>query len=203
MAQNYRIYINDNTLFIADTMPNQTLEFQQLETEGFDFLTFYKNLKKIKGKNYLLITDDAKETFKSIKRKLTVIKAAGGLVTNANGEYLFIFRNKKWDLPKGKVEKKEKIKIAAVREVEEECGVTIESRDQLLCKTYHMYELGNKVILKRTNWYKMTVKGLPALVPQVEEGITEAVWVAPTLVSEKMKNTYPLILDVLEADHLI
>ncbi|RZJ75129.1 MAG: NUDIX domain-containing protein, partial [Flavobacterium sp.] len=132
-----------------------------------------------------------------------VIKAAGGLVTNANGEYLFIFRNKKWDLPKGKVEKKEKIKIAAVREVEEECGVIIETRDQLLCKTYHMYELGNKVILKRTNWYKMTVKGLPTLVPQVEEGITEAVWVAPTLVSEKTKNTYPLILDVLEADHLI
>ena len=184
-------------------MPNQTGEIQQLETEGFDFLTFYKNLKKSKSNNYFLRSLNPKQTFKTIKKRLTVIKAAGGLVNNAKGEFLFIFRNKKWDLPKGKVEKEEKIKVAAVREVEEECGVKVETRDKLLCKTYHVYELGQKVILKRTNWYKMTVKNSPKLVPQTEEGITEAAWVAPLNVPAKTTNTYPAILDVLRADSLI
>jgi 8-oxo-dGTP pyrophosphatase MutT (NUDIX family) len=125
------------------------------------------------------------------------------LVANAKGEYLFIFRNKKWDLPKGKVEKGEKMKVAAVREVEEECGVKIEKRNDRVCKTYHVYEMGNELVLKRTNWYYMTVKGNPKLVPQVEEGITEAVWVPPHEVKTKIKNTYPLIIDVLKSEELI
>ncbi len=151
----------------------------------------------------MLISRKPKELFQAIKKKLTVIKAAGGLVENANGEFLFIFRNKKWDLPKGKVEKEEKIKTAAVREVEEECGVKIEKREDRLCKTYHVYELGNKLILKRTSWYKMWVKGSPKLVPQKDEGITSAVWVNPLGIQSKIKNTYPLILDVLKAENLV
>ncbi|WP_235969793.1 NUDIX hydrolase [Pedobacter planticolens] len=151
----------------------------------------------------MLITKTPKELLKSIKKKLTLIKAAGGLVENAKGEFLFIFRNKKWDLPKGKVEKGEKVKDTAVREVEEECGVKIEKREERLCKTYHIYELGGKVILKRTSWYKMFVKGSPKLIPQKEEGITTASWVAPLGIKVKMKNTYPLILDVLKAESLV
>ncbi|MFA6277058.1 MAG: NUDIX domain-containing protein [Pedobacter sp.] len=203
MAQKYRIYINDNTLFIGVTVPKQLEKIQQLDTEDFDFITFYRNLKKSKQKHYMLITKTPKELLKSIKKKLTLIKAAGGLVENAKGEFLFIFRNKKWDLPKGKVERGEKIKVTAVREVEEECGVKIEKREERLCKTYHVYELGGKVILKRTNWYKMFVKGVPKLIPQKEEGITTASWVAPLGVKAKIKNTYPLILDVLKAESLI
>ncbi len=190
-------------MFIADTVPRQIDKIQQLDTEYFDFPTFYRNLKLSKQKNYVLISKRPKELFQSIKKKLTIIKAAGGLVENANGEFLFIFRNKKWDLPKGKVEKEEKIKTAAVREVEEECGVKIERRDERLCKTYHVYELGNKLILKRTSWYKMWVKGAPKLVPQKDEGITSAVWVNPLGIQGKIKNTYPLILDVLKAENLI
>ena len=56
---------------------------------------------------------------------LPLIEAAGGLVKNENGDYLFIYRNDKWDLPKGKIEKDEKTKVAAVREVEEECGIAV------------------------------------------------------------------------------
>ncbi|MNJ92883.1 Diadenosine hexaphosphate hydrolase [compost metagenome] len=199
----YRIYINDNTLFITHELPTQIEKIQQVEVEGFDFESFYKNLKNSKKKNYLLLTKNPSSVFKKIKNDLSLIKAAGGLVTNAKGEFLFIFRNKKWDLPKGKVDKGEKVKDAAVREVEEECGVKIEKRNDRICKTYHVYEMGGELILKRTSWYHMTVKGSPKLVPQQEEGITEAVWIAPHEIKAKIKNTYALITDVLKSEELI
>ena len=190
-------------MFITHEIPAQIDKIQQLEVAGFDFEEFYKSLKSSKKKNYLLLTKNTTAIFKKIKDDLTIIKAAGGLVTNAKGEYLFIYRNKKWDLPKGKVEKGEKVKIAAVREVEEECGVKIEKRNDRICKTYHVYEMGGELILKRTSWYHMTVKGSPKLVPQVEEGITEAVWIAPHEIKAKIKNTYALITDVLKNEKLI
>jgi NAD+ diphosphatase len=63
--------------------------------------------------------------FKKLKEKIPVQKAGGGLVYNKNGEILFIFRNGKWDLPKGGKEKREKMKLTAMREVEEETGVQV------------------------------------------------------------------------------
>ena len=190
-------------MFIADRVPKQIAKIQQIETEGFDFLTFYKNLKKGTKKDYVLVHKNPKELFQAIKKKLTIIKAGGGLVANANGDFLFIFRNKKWDLPKGKVEKDEKLKKTAIREVEEECGVKIEKREDLLCKTYHIYELNGKVILKRTNWYKMNVKGVPKLIPQKEEGIDKAVWLSPNKLDVVVKNTFPSIMDVIETANLV
>ncbi len=189
-------------MLIADAMPKQQANLQQLDSEEFEFLTFYKNLKK-GAKNYLLVVKRPKVVFKSIQKKLTVIKAAGGLVENNKAEFLFIYRNKKWDLPKGKAEKGEKIKVTAVREVEEECGVEILKRGKLLCKTYHIYEMNATVILKRTTWYKMKVKGAPKLIPQKEEGITSAVWVDPNQIKTKIKNTYPLIIEVLTEGKLL
>jgi 8-oxo-dGTP pyrophosphatase MutT (NUDIX family) len=203
MAQKYRIYINDNTLFIADVAPEQNEDIQQIDTQSFDFLTFYKKLGKGSKNQYLLLSDDPKAVFQNLKSKCQLIKAAGGLVRNSAGDYLFIFRNKKWDLPKGKVEKKEKMKAAALREVEEECGVKIQSNNEKLCKTYHVYELGTKVVLKKTNWYAMTVKGQPKLIPQKEEGITKAGWFGKHELDPIFKNTYLLIFDVLKAGKLI
>ena len=185
-------------MFITDRIPKQLERIQQLDTQNFDFKTFYENLVKGGKKNYVLIDKDPKTQFKAVKKQCILIKAAGGLVENNKGEVLFIFRNKKWDLPKGKVEKEEKVKIAAVREVEEECGVKIEKRKELLCKTYHIYEMNGKVILKRTSWYNMEVKGSPKLIPQKEEGITSASWVNETGIKSKVKNTYPLIVEVLK-----
>lgn len=190
-------------MFIADVAPEQNEDIQQIDTQSFDFLTFYKKLGKGSKNQYLLLSDDPKAAFQNLKSKCQLIKAAGGLVRNSAGDYLFIFRNKKWDLPKGKVEKNEKMKAAALREVEEECGVKIQSNKEKLCKTYHVYELGSKVVLKKTNWYAMTVKGQPKLVPQKEEGITKAGWFGKHELDPIFKNTYLLIFDVLKAGKLI
>jgi 8-oxo-dGTP pyrophosphatase MutT (NUDIX family) len=200
---NYRIYINDNSLFIADTLPTQVDNLQQIESADFDFKTFYKNVGKESAIHYAIVTDKPKDVFKSIKKCCQLIKAAGGLVKNADGDFLFIFRNKRWDLPKGKVEKGEKMKEAALREVEEECGVKISKNKDKLCKTYHFYELNGKIVLKKTNWYNMTVKGAPKLIPQKEEGITKAEWLGKKDFKPVLKNTYPLIVDVLLAAGLL
>jgi len=201
--KNYRIYINDNTLFIADSAPKQEKEIQQIDVQNFDFKQLYKSITADSKKDYLLLDADPQAVFKKIKNSLTLIKAAGGLVKSAKGNYLFIFRNKKWDLPKGKVEKDEKMKEAARREVEEECGVKIYTNDEKLCKTYHVYTMGSKVVLKKTNWYSMTVKGEPKLIPQKEEGITKASWLNKSELAPVLSNTYPSIVQVLEAGALL
>jgi 8-oxo-dGTP pyrophosphatase MutT (NUDIX family) len=203
MIQNYRIYINDNSLFITQTAPTDVKNIQAVDFQEFDFKTFYKNVRKEAAVHYVIVHENPKVVLKNIKESCQLIKAAGGLVSNAAGEYLFIFRNKRWDLPKGKVEKGEKMKEAGLREVEEECGVTINKNKDRLCRTYHIYELGGKIVLKKTNWYNMTVKGSPKLIPQKEEGITKAEWLNKKDLKPVLKNTYPLILDILKTAKLI
>jgi len=201
--KDYKIYINSNSLTITDTAPAHMEDYHELHVEDLDFKAFYKEVRKEAFEHYLIVDADPKAIFKRVKKSCQLIKAAGGLVKNENGEFLFIFRNKRWDLPKGKVEKGEKMKETALREVEEECGVDIEQNNEKLCRTYHFYELGGRIVLKKTNWYNMTVKGVPELIPQKEEGITRAEWLGKGQLAPVIKNTYPLILDVLETAGLI
>lgn len=127
------------------------------------------------------------------------IKAAGGLVSNEENKYLFIFRKEKWDLPKGKLDQDEKTKDAAIREVQEECGVTITRCGDKICKTYHIYEMAGIPIIKKTTWFWMWADNQPNLVPQAEEDITDARWLAPGDFMLVRQNTYPLIRDVIRA----
>jgi len=128
----------------------------------------------------------------------TIIDAAGGLVKNDEGKWLFIYRNGKWDLPKGKVEKKEKIKTAAIREVEEECGISKLKIVKELPPTYHTYSLEEKTVLKRTYWFEMSCADTSPLVPQTEEGITDVKWFSMEEVKQALKNTYGSIKEVVK-----
>ena len=123
--------------------------------------------------------------------------AAGGLLTNPEGAILWIFRRGFWDLPKGKVEVGESIESAAVREVEEECGISDIKRGKLVLKTYHIYKGKKKWILKTTYWYEM-VAPKQDVKPQVEEGITKVIWYSKHA-SKKvdLKNTYRSLTEAL------
>ena len=71
---------------------------------------------------YILV--DNKKAFKQkIISLYSLIEASGGVVLNEENKLLWIYRLGKWDLPKGKLEKNESFKVAAIREVEEECNV--------------------------------------------------------------------------------
>ncbi len=128
----------------------------------------------------------------------TIINAAGGLVRNNKNEWLFIFRNGKWDLPKGKIEKGEAIETAAIREVEEECGISKLNIVKKLSPTYHIYSLKGKMVLKRTYWFEMTCSDVSPLIPQMEEGITDVKWFNLAEAKQSSENTYESIKDILK-----
>lgn len=158
----------------------------------------YSELSQMQGlKEIFLYHNNEKELFAFFTSMFRLIPAAGGLVKNQKGEYLFIFRNNKWDLPKGKIEKGEAIEVAAVREVEEECGIGGLKNVKELITTYHIYSLEEKQVLKPTYWYSMHTDDTSELVPQTEEGITQVKWIAPKGFDVVRKNTFPSILEVI------
>lgn len=143
-------------------------------------------------------------TFEAICAQFTPINAGGGVVQNSNGEYLLIYRNGFWDLPKGKQEEGEDIAVTALREVEEECGISNLEQGELICITHHTYHMNGAHMLKHTYWYNMKFNGdCSAVVPQLEEGISRCEWIAAEKLPEYLKDTYPSIRKVFEAAELI
>ena len=114
-------------------------------------------------------------------------------------EILLIFRRGKWDMPKGKLDKGEKLEDCAIREVEEETGLKKIELISPLTTTYHTYHEGTKFILKESHWYMMNVEGDQILTPQTEEDILELRWVNANDLDKYRKDTFPSIADVLEA----
>jgi 8-oxo-dGTP pyrophosphatase MutT (NUDIX family) len=202
MAQKYNIYINEKSLFVVKSIPKGAINYQQTDVQGFDFEKFYRALYNNPLSLFYLVTPDVKLAFNRIKNSVRFIEAAGGFVMNEEGKFLFIKRNGKWDLPKGKLEPKEKKKDAAVREVEEECGLKIKKLGKKLIKTYHIYEIKGKIVLKVSHWYAMEAKGNQKLIPQTEEGITEVKWFAKRDFSIIRSNTYSNILDVISEENI-
>ena len=140
---------------------------------------FKKLVKKIYNGELLyvhLYHKNAEKLESFLREKIKVVEAAGGLVYNDKKEILFIRRNKKWDLPKGKVEKGETYQKAAIREVMEETGVqNLEIRDFLMT-TYHVFTRNDKFRLKITYWYEMFSDYDGPLTPQSDEGIKKVRW---------------------------
>lgn len=127
------------------------------------------------------------------------IVAAGGLVRSGS-RFLFIKRNDVWDIPKGKLDAGESPEIAAVREIEEECGLIAPIITDHLMQTYHTYHHKGKDVLKLTHWYLLEEGPHKSqLKPQLEEGITEINYLAPTEFSLVLENTYTSIKEVIEA----
>ena len=203
MAQKYRIYINEKVILITESEPKKKEFFEQIAAPVFDLKIIYTWLLAHPKLFFYVLCDDAKAFMKLVAKNITLIEAAGGLVKNEKGDYLFIFRNGKWDLPKGKIEKDEKVKVAAVREVEEECGITVSALGEKICKTYHVYINRGEVVLKKTHWFDMDYSGREKLKPQKEEGITDVRWFKKGKIDPILKNTFPSIVDVLVKEKLI
>lgn len=163
-------------------------------------LQFNKLVKKKKLNEIYFFNENLQKLFKYFSGMFKIIEAAGGLVKNEKGEYLFIFRNGKWDLPKGKIEKGEGIKVAALREVEEECGISGLSIIKELPTTYHTYIMEEKAILKPTHWFEMNCNNPSTLlVPQIEEGITDVQWIATKKLKKVFDNTFESVKEVLRS----
>lgn len=204
MIQNYKIYINDIVILLVQH--KQSFNIGKNNDVVLYFCSKEKEIEKIITaveigsihSTLVLVAEDLEWLQKTFFNFFKIIIAGGGLVKNKEGEYLMIFRKGKWDLPKGKIEKSEDIKSCALREVKEETDVKNLSLDYKLGKTYHTYKLKNKWVLKETHWYAMRTNSNEKLIPQANEGIEKAEWVAKKEVKQLLKNSFSSIKEVFK-----
>ncbi|MFN3757483.1 MAG: NUDIX hydrolase [Flavobacterium sp.] len=185
----YKVFVNDKPLFLTNEIQKET-DFQLFLLESIDIEDLIIKIYKNKIKKAFLYHPDEKEMLKKLKSKIPVEKAGGGLVYNEKDEVLFIYRNKKWDLPKGGIEKGEEIEETAMREVEEETGVGSLKIIKKLGKTYHVFKRNGIYKLKITHWFEMKSYHKGPLVVQESEGIEEAVWKSKEQIKDALQNSY-------------
>ena len=153
--------------------------------------------KKLKRVHSIFIESrDKRALINYLKSKFTVIKAAGGVV-DKNGKILLIYRKKKWDLPKGKLDKNEKIKACAVREVEEETGVKVKIEGKIEA-VWHTYTSNKKYVLKKTHWFAMSCMNDKKMAPQEDEGIKKVEWMDLDQVRVALHDSYRSIRHVMQ-----
>lgn len=104
--------------------------------------------------------------------------SAGGVVVFGNAILLLRKYNGDWVLPKGRVEKDERLQEAALREVSEETGVYAEI-ERYLGEIHYTYKENwdeTNRIHKTVHWYMMKSKNMET-VPQKEEGFVDAKYI--------------------------
>ena len=150
-------------------------------------------------RSFVLYPDRDLPLWHVFSSRFKFVQAAGGAVQDENGRLLVIKRLGRWDLPKGKVDKGESIEAAALREVEEECGIDGLKIIRPLAVTWHTYQRNGKDHLKRTDWFLMTGSSDKQLTPQIEEDIEDVRWMTAAEVRNMKAGTYPSLVKVLEA----
>ncbi len=171
----YKVFVNDIPIILStkkeigenySAFPIKTVKLKKIIQQIIDGELLYVNLYHEKEEKLL----------KHLLKKLRVVTAAGGMVFNEDKEILFIYRNKRWDLPKGRTEKNEGLEESAIREVMEETGVQDLEIVRFMSKTYHIFKRKDKYRLKVTHWYEMKTTFKGELVPEHSEGIKKAKW---------------------------
>lgn len=140
----------------------------------------------------------SEESFDEFVSGYQQVAAGGGVVRNGEGKVLMILRHGIWDLPKGKQEPGESIEECALREVEEETGLSGLKLGKLICITRHTYKVFGVPCLKSTWWFDMSYAGNDTPVPQEEEDITRVEWIGPESLPGCLETTYPSIREVFE-----
>lgn len=181
-----RSMLTGHVLFLNSTTASAIQVIQMLEKD------FPKDMLSI-----TMATREKAEVEEKIKAQYKVIKAAGGVVVKG-GKWLFMYRRKMWDLPKGKLDKGENSKVAATREIDEETGVKALIRDKI-CTTWHTYTLNNSRILKRTKWYLFDCIDDTKMSPQAEEQIEKLDWYEPADVKPLLIKSYSSIRYVIDS----
>ncbi len=198
---NIKIYYNSKIILLQardQTSQNQAVINidRILDKELFDH--FEKFIQQTFVNEIIFETENLHTGLQKFADTFKYILAAGGLIKKSNA-YLFIYRLKTWDLPKGKLDKGETPEAAAIRECEEECGITKLTITKILSPTYHMYEHKKSYAFKKTFWYAMTTQYSGILIPQLEENIEKVEWLTPEEIKKTVSgNSYFAILDVIK-----
>ncbi len=200
----YKVFFNQKPLILTNEIQDFSDNEPLLFIKYTSVAQIIKALKSSKNRKVFIYHKDIDKLWKSFKKKFPIVEAAGGLVERTDNKLLFIFRNNKWDLPKGGVEKKELIIEAAQREVTEETGVSDLIVQNQLSETFHIFKKGKRFRLKKTYWFKMSTKYMGETIPQTEEGIKKIEWVSKEKIDEILNDAFEniriIVFEVLKSD---
>jgi 8-oxo-dGTP pyrophosphatase MutT (NUDIX family) len=199
----YKVFINDIRLIILNKSESDYMllwpKARVIDGVEVTPAELIELTRTVENPHLVVLTANSEKFFENLRSHFNVIEAAGGIVNlnNRKGPFLMIFRNGRWDLPKGKIEKGEDKESAAMREVSEECGIgklRIRSHYEI---TYHTYTQNDRQYLKVTYWYRMISTDMSQPVPQSNEGIKEVKWASNDEVAFLLKDSYPSIQDLM------
>ncbi len=185
----YKVFVNESPLILTNERQDNS-NGNLFSLDGDSILMAIDSLAKGRLNAAYIYHPDEEKILDVFMHKIPVVVAGGGFVTNKKGKILFIYRNNKWDLPKGKVDKGESIEKAAMREVEEETGVKRLKIDKFLRTTYHVFRRNGEYRLKQVHWFAMSTDYKGELVGQKEEGIEKVKWKSPKKVRKALENSY-------------
>jgi len=205
MKQMYKVFLNDRLIEIGalanSKKNNLVVKFDETATRQ-NVQNWFADFIGQRSENALLVHPNPSHLFQLFRSVFLEVPAAGGVVKREN-QLLFIFRNGKWDLPKGKIDKGETPPDAALREVSEECGISGQKIVKTLPSTYHIYQspyakTKGQWIFKETYWFEMVYDGVDKIAPQTEEGITRVEWFEKNELEEVLANTYENLKQLIQ-----
>lgn len=185
----FQIFVGDKPIILTTKVEHET-NFKNYLINSCNITKVIKDLGKKENASVRLIGSSKDTLLKSFLKLLPNVIAGGGKVLNGNGEVLFIYRNNKWDLPKGKAERNETIDKTAIREVEEETGIKGLEITKPLEMTYHIFKRNGRYRIKVTYWFEMKTSYKGDLTPQEKEGITKVEWLNKDQMKVALSNSY-------------
>ena len=188
----YQVFYKKKIILLTDVFEEEK-DFKSFPIKDVKLKKVIKFLNKKNINSVHLFHKNKDKLLKYFFKLIPTVIAAGGKITNSKSETLFIYRNDKWDLPKGKTEKNEQLPQTALREVKEETGIKKVSINKPLDITYHIFRRNNEYRLKVTYWFDMFSDYEGIFFPQLDEGITDVKWVKKADLEEVKINSYPNI----------
>ncbi|QRM87980.1 NUDIX domain-containing protein [Lacinutrix sp. WUR7] len=185
----YQVFVSDKPIVLTNIVEKES-GFKNYLLDSVDIVKVIKELNTTSLKEVRLIHKKPEKLLKKFLKLLPNVVAGGGKVFNDTGKILFIYRNDKWDLPKGKAEAHETIEETAVREVAEETGVAGLKIVKPLQTTYHIFKRNGKHRIKITYWFEMKTSFTGKLYPQENEGITKVEWLNAEESKKALENSY-------------
>ena len=193
----HRIFVGDKPIILS-TRAKEKPHIINYRLDAVNIRQVIRDLKRKDIRSVRLVDEHPEMLLKKFLKLLPNVIAGGGKVINSKGHILFIYRNDKWDLPKGRAESRETIDITAIREVEEETGVKNLKIIRPLELTYHIFRRNGKYRIKITYWFEMYTDYDGPLSPQANEGITDVTWLSPKKALTALKNSYANIKTLIE-----
>ncbi len=185
----YKVFVKDAPLVLTSKL-SETVNGHYFLLNNSAIYDAIDALSKKQLKEAYIYHPNNEEILRKFTKKIPMEVAAGGVVTNKEGKVLFIYRNEKWDLPKGGLEKGETIKECALREVAEETGVRGLKIENFLKTTYHIFKKNGRYKLKEVHWYAMKTSYKGELKAQKSEGIEKVKWKGPKKIKKALENSY-------------